>query len=186
MLCNSEDVFYFIRMDQNEIKLLQHLDELLQTSRVASRLNAIADRVESNFRNSSEPLAWEDVPLEIYGENLPSEIRSSWVFLLRAGSNSGAERHPNSHQRVTAWRGSADFQVWSDDQWKSNILRPNFNRPVEERWASIPVNTWHQAVVGPGNHWIVVSFHTAKTEELIEERPDPNGSGKFHQRIYAG
>jgi hypothetical protein len=171
-------------MDANEIQLLQHLDLSLQNPVIASQLNAIADRVVKNFQNSTEPLAWEDVPLEIYGTNLPGGIQSSWVFLLRAGSNSGAERHPNSHQRVTAWRGTGDFQVWCNDRWQTNMLVPDFNLPVESRWASIPENTWHQAVVGPGNHWIVVSFHTSATEELIEERPDPGDVNKFQQRIY--
>jgi hypothetical protein len=171
-------------MDANEIQLLKQLDDLLKLPSVAVALNDIADRIEKNFLRSFEPLAWEDVPLEVYLNRLPDQIHSSWVFLLRADSNSGAERHPNSIQRVTAWRGAADFQVWIDDQWKSQLLVPDFNRPIEDRWVTIPVNTWHQAVVGPGNHWIVVSFHTASAEELIEERPNPADATKFHQRLY--
>ena len=169
-------------MDANEIRLLQQIDRLLQDDRIAQRLNDIADRVERNFSGSDEPLAWEDIPMEIYGNALPQEIRSSWIFLLRADSNSGPERHPNSHQRVTSWRGIGDLQVWSDEQWQSNVLVPDFQQITEKRWASIPVNTWHQAVVGSGNHWIVVSFHTASTEELIEERPV--AENQFERRIY--
>ena len=171
-------------MDANEIRLLQQIDLLLQDESIANRLNEIADRVEQDFASSGEPLAWEDVPLEIYRNGLPAEIQSSWVFLLRADSNSGAERHPNSHQRVTSWRGIGDLQVWSGDQWQSNVLSPNFHHATEKRWASIPVNTWHQAVVGPGKHWLVVSFHTARTHELIEERPDPGDERRFNRRVY--
>lgn len=49
------------------------------------------------------------------------------------------------------------------------------------RWASIPLNVWHQAVVFHKN-WVVVSFHTALTHELIEERPDGDVT---RQRLYA-
>src|SRR5215470_20011331 len=109
-------------MNRAEADLLKRIDFLLQDPGIALHLNAIADRVEEKFQKSKEPLAWEDVPLEIYGDELPQEIRSSWIFLLRANSNSGAERHPNSHQRVAAWRGVADFQVWIDARWQTNLL----------------------------------------------------------------
>jgi hypothetical protein len=171
-------------MDDREAKLLQGFDRLLQEPSVVSRLDAIADSVEQKFQGSGELLAWEDVPLEIYKGGLPDEIRSSWVFLLRSGSNSGAERHPNSYQRVTAWRGRGDLQIWVQDRWESHVLVPDFTVAVQHRWASIPVNTWHQAVVEPGRHWVVVSFHTASTEELIEERPDPDQENVFLRRLY--
>jgi len=171
-------------MDEKEIALLLQIDALLREAFVAQHLNAIADSVEQKFQQSSDPLSWKDVPLEIYQGRLPEGIQSSWVFLLRSDSASGAERHPNSHQRVTAWRGAGDLQIWVNEQWQSNVLIPEFRLPVEKRWASIPVNTWHQAVVGPGKHWIVVSFHTAPTGELIEERPNRKEANRFEQRTY--
>jgi len=171
-------------MDGNERDILQNIDSLLQEKLIASHINEIANRVEKNFQNSSQALAWEDIPLTVYQGRLPEMICSSWVFLLRADSSSGAERHPNSRQRVMSWRGRGDLQIWNQDRWESHILLPDFREPVENRWASIPEYVWHQAVVGPGNHWIVVSFHTAKTEELIEERPDPIDAKSFRQRVY--
>jgi hypothetical protein len=171
-------------MDDSEKLLLQAINLAIQNPSVIAQIDAIADRVERNFTSSREPLAWESVPLALYGDSLPSEIRSSWVFLLREGSASGAERHPNSHQRVRSWRRSGDFQVRIGDRWESHFLENNFDVPLERQWASIPVNVWHQAVVGPVGHWIVLSFHTAAAEDLIEERPDALESGRMNQRLY--
>jgi hypothetical protein len=44
-------------------------------------------------------LAWEPISLDFYAATLPETIRSSWVFIMRANTTTGAERHPNSHQR---------------------------------------------------------------------------------------
>jgi hypothetical protein len=165
--------------------LLQSINEVLQDNAIAAQIDLIADRVNANAALTQEVVAWEPVPLEIYRKLLPAEIRSSWVFLLRQGCVSGAERHPNSHQRVRSWRNKGDFQVWIQDRWASHFLENSFDLPLQRQWASIPVNVWHQAVVSPGEHWIVLSFHTAAENELIEERPNPVDSRGMQQRIYS-
>ncbi len=130
-------------------------------------------------------MAWEPVPLTVYDGRLPETIRSSWVFILRALAATGAERHPNSHQRVMSYRGFGDLQVWANDQWRSHPLVSNLDGPIECRWASIPAGTWHQAVV-PDEDWVVVSFHTVSQDELIEERPHPDDAGSTRQQTYLG
>ena len=171
-------------MNEEERKLLWSIDQILQDPSVAATIDRIADRVEQEFTKSTDLLAWESIPLEIYGNKLPGMIRSSWVFLLKEGSSSGAERHPNSHQRVRSWRRRGDLQIWLEDRWKSHVLLDDFHAPIKDRWASIPVNIWHQAVVTDGEHWVVVSFHTAAAAELIEERPDPADAKRMQRRIY--
>ena len=85
------------------------------------------------------------MPLDIY-DDLPAGIASSWVFVLRAGRSSGAERHPNSIQRVMSYQGSADMQTWDGQRWVSNLLQHEAEQPLENRWLSIPTNTWHRPV----------------------------------------
>ena len=136
-------------------------------------------------------LTWEPVPLATYGKRLPSMIRSSWVFVLRAQTNTGAEMHPDSHQRMMSYRGAGDLQIWTGESmpsnnvkgWCSNPLVSDSDAEIEHRWVSIPPNTWHQAVV-PGENWVVVSFHTVSEDELIEERPDPADGKLSRQRRY--
>jgi hypothetical protein len=123
--------------------------------------------------------------LAVYETDLPDGVRSSWVFIVRAGSTTGAERHPNSHQRVMSYRGQGDLQVIHGGQWNSHLLFSDPGGVLDHRWLSIPPNTWHQAVVREAN-WVVVSFHTVRAHELIEERPDPAQHKATRRRIYVG
>jgi hypothetical protein len=157
---------------------------LLRHAAVTARIDPIVRCVQGKLgADRSAVMAWEPIPLPIYGVGLPDDIRSSWVFIVRAGATTGAERHPNSHQRVMAFRGCGDLQVWRDDGWASNLLEDDPGAPLERRWASIPRNVWHQAVV-PDEDWVVVSFHTVTAHELIEERPESVDLNVTHQRHY--
>ena len=166
-----------------ERKVLQILDELVNDRSVTAMIDPIVSRVEQKLHESDAPMAWEPIPLDLFGNELPTLIRSSWVFILRGQATTGAERHPNSHQRMVSYRGSGDFQVWIDDRWKSNYLVSDLEAPLLSRWISIPPYTWHQAVVREKD-WVVVSFQTANQNELIEERPNPNDKKRTVQRRY--
>ncbi|MBI3466929.1 MAG: hypothetical protein HY000_28275 [Planctomycetes bacterium] len=171
---------------QEERAVIQVLDGLVRQVSVRTIIDPIVLQVEQKLaQDTGALLAWQPVPLTAYGETLPEPIRSSWVFVLRAGTTSGAERHPNSHQRVMSYRGYGDLQVWGNERWQSNHLVSEQREPLEKRWLSIPVNVWHQAVV-PDQNWVVVSFHTVPADELIEERPDPSDAQVTRQKRYLG
>jgi len=167
-----------------ELKILEALDAALRQEASHAAIDPIVLCVERKLtRDTAALLAWEPVPLATYGRRLPDMIRSSWVFALRAQANTGAERHPNSQQRMMSYKGSGDLQTWDGEKWRSNYLISDADAPLESRWLSIPVNIWHQAVV-PKDNWVVVSFHTVPEVELIEERPDINDAKIIHQRRY--
>src|SRR5574341_1334000 len=112
-------------MDWNseEREILQQLDTALRDRALLPVVDSIESRVIENLhRDPTLMLAWETVPLDLYAGKLPPMILSSWVFVLRAGAITGAERHPNSHQRMMSWQGSGDFQVWQNNGWRSNFL----------------------------------------------------------------
>ncbi len=172
-------------MKQDSQKILQSLDEIVSRESVRAVIDSLVPRVEQKLEKDSEALlAWEPVPLDTYGEDLPDMIRSSWVFIVRAQAESGAERHPNSHQYMMSYKGSGDLQVMTDKKWDSNLLVSDPEEGIESRWVSIPPYTWHQAVSSKEN-WVVVSFHTAPEDELIEERPDSIDTELTHQRLYS-
>ena len=134
-------------------------------------------------------MAWEPIGVTVFEGALPAAIRSSWVFILRAGANTGAERHPNSHQRMMSFEGTGDLQTEAESAgrsaharseiaWQSNILVSDSEASLERRWISIPKSVWHRPVVPQGVDWVVVSFHTVPAEELIEERPRSGGGTK--------
>jgi hypothetical protein len=167
----------------SERAILRALDGATSSETVASTLRRIGERVLATLsRGGGEIEAWEPVPLELYKAGaLPEGIRSSWVFALRRGVTTGAERHPNSCQRMVSWSGSGDFQVHDGKRWRSHRLQSDPVATLEDRWISIPPDTWHQGVVG-NQDWLVVSFHTVPPEELIEERPDPEDPDPFRPR----
>ncbi|MFP4083014.1 MAG: hypothetical protein ACLFVG_09720 [Candidatus Aminicenantes bacterium] len=121
--------------------------------------------------------------MNTYKTKLPEIIRSSWVFAVRAKANTGAERHPNSHQFMMSYKRSGDLQIRDEENWTPHPLVSFLGDPVEKRWVSVPPNVWHRALASEEN-WIVVSFHTASADELIEERPDPDDKKRLHQRHY--
>lgn len=170
-------------MDESERRILEILDEAVRSAGPA--IGPIVARVDQKLRaDPVEVLAWEPIPLDRYRTPLPESIRSSWVFVLRANVATGAERHPNSHQRMMSYRGNGDFQTRPGSDWCSHHLTSDAAAPLEDRWISIPPNVWHQGVVGP-DHWAVVSFHTVPEHELIEERPVAGPGELARQRKYS-
>jgi hypothetical protein len=99
--------------------------------------------------------------------------------------DTGPERHANSHQRMMSFQGSGDMQTGEPGNSRSNILISDSKAPLEQRWISIPPNTWHRPVVSKDADWAVVSFHTVLAEELIEERPDERERGTKQMKYVA-
>jgi hypothetical protein len=171
-------------MDPKELSFLESLDAILRPDAVRARIQPIVERVAENLaRDPAAPMAWESIPLSLYGTPLPPPIRSSWVFILRAHVTTGAERHLNSQQRMMSYQGAGDLQTGGAGHWQSHPLVSDAGASLAERWVSVPPGVWHQAVVADRD-WVVVSFHTVPAEELIEERPDAADSGRTHQRRY--
>src|SRR5438067_5999188 len=106
------------RWSDGERGIVQLLDAAVSDAGAAAALQTTAERVLATLARGPEEIeAWEPVPLELYGSALPPEIRSSWVFVLRRGVTTGAERHPNSRQRMVSWSGSGDFQIHDGERW---------------------------------------------------------------------
>jgi hypothetical protein len=170
-------------MTKEEQLILETLDEIVRSEKVRAQIRPILERVRAELARKPDALmTWEPIPLATFGSELPPEIQSGWVFVLRAGTDTGAERHPNSHQRMMTFDGVGDMKldvkgtpnnVTEESQiaWKSNVLVSDQGAPLESRWISIPKNVWHRPVIPKTGEWVVVSFHTVPATELIEERP---------------
>ncbi|NUM79335.1 hypothetical protein HUU42_00915 [bacterium] len=170
-------------MNKTESVFLKLLDDKIYHPAAARVIDEIAGRVEEQLRADTKSLmAWEPVPLDVYG-SMPDLIRSSWVFILRANADTGAERHPNSHQRAMSYRGFGAFRIMENDVWIPYTIVDQPGKPIDERWVSIPVNGWHHPIAGPEN-WVIVSFHTVPADELIEERMVGDDPSKTHQQLY--
>jgi hypothetical protein len=174
-------------MTLEERSRLEALDTVLRSKNVREQIRPVVEQVRAELARDKEALmAWEPISLTVFRRALPPEIRSGWVFILRAAADTGAERHPNSHQRMMSFEGSGDLQTGGPGHWQSNVLVSNSEALLEQRWISIPQNVWHRPVVGVDADWAVVSFHTVLANELIEERPDTRSKHRTRQRKYLG
>ena len=174
-----------MKMTETEKSLLEKIDGVLRLEKVRAQILPIVGRVDADLgRKPDAMMTWEPIPLTVFGNALGGAIKSSWVFVLRAGTNTGPERHPNSHQRMVSWKGSGDMQMGDLGRLQSNVLISDLAAPLEKRWISIPKNVWHQPVVANESDWAVVSFHTVPAEELIEERPDPSATTGTKRMAY--
>jgi hypothetical protein len=173
-------------LPSSERRILEALDLAVREPRARRVIDSVANRLTARLdADALLPMVWEPIPLTTY-RALPTGIRSSWVFVLRARTTTGAERHPNSHQRVMSLGARADLRTWEHGGWQSHVLESDPSAPLARRWLSIPVNVWHEPVMSDA-HWSVVSFHTVEAHELIEERPvgAPDEPGT-RQRHYLG
>lgn len=121
-------------MTEEERSRLEALDTALRSDSVRERIRSIVARVRERLacRNAAL-MSWEPFPLNVLGKEVPSEIRSAWVFVLRAGADTGAERHPNSHQRMMSFEGSGDLQTGEPGKWQSNVLVSDPDAPLDRR-----------------------------------------------------
>ena len=123
-----------IKLNKHEWNMLQNLDNIVWNKPVIRKVDHIVTVSERKLTEDPETLAsYKPVPLSIYGDRLPKTILSSWVFVLRANTITGAERHPNSHQRMMAYRGLGDIQILKDDKWLSNHLIGNREAEIKNR-----------------------------------------------------
>jgi hypothetical protein len=172
-------------MTKEERSLLEALDGALRSENVRKQIRSVVERVREQLaRTKDAVMSWEPFPLNVLATELPREIRSAWVFVLRAGADTGAERHPNSRQRMMSFEGSGDLQTGEPETWQSNVLVSDPDATLEQRWISIPPNVWHRPVIDAAADWAVVSFHTVPAEELIEERPDDSREAGTRQMKY--
>jgi hypothetical protein len=183
-------------MTAEERTILERLNNAVRSPEVLTQIQPIVERVHADLVSKPDVvMTWSPIPISTYRGALPAQIKSSWIFVLRAGANTGAERHPNSHQRMMSFVGTGDMQIGEtksdtnirhsrDIEWQSNVLIGDPAASLEQRWIFIPQNVWHQPVVSRETDWVVVSFHTVPAEELIEERPDEESGTGTRQMVY--
>ena len=72
-------------MEPDERARLEKLNAIVRSDELRAEIGPIVDRVCTVLSEKPEALmTWEPIPLEIFGEGLPPEIRSAWIFVLRA------------------------------------------------------------------------------------------------------
>ncbi|HLY00877.1 MAG TPA: cupin domain-containing protein [Candidatus Cybelea sp.] len=131
---------------------------------LATRSDVVAtiERLKAELRASDEPFVWATIDVGNVPE-IPDEIQSAWIFVLRAGRWSGAHYHPNSVQHMAVIEGCG----------RSNIggaigeMAAFGDDGSGERWFVIEPGVPHEFFPEDGD-MVVMSFHTAAAQELLE------------------
>ena len=168
-----------------ERAVLMALDRLVGRRAVRRHIDGVIRRLERRLaRDRGARMAWKTLPMSLFRPGLPQPIRSGWVFLLRGGAWTGAERHSNSHQRTMSYRGAATLKTGLGGRARRRRLRGDRKAPLMKRWATIPPGTWHDWLPAGGAPWAVVSFHTVRAGDLAEEKPRPGRKGGYRRMRY--
>jgi len=161
----------------NESEIMALLGERIGEPRAAETLDRIGEELLGELAGDPQgpKSTFRAIPLDLYGE-LPSGIRSAWLFALRKGFDHPPEYHPNSIQRMFALNRTGQFEVWDGERWIRHRLDPG-------RGLSIPASVWHRAPA-LDEDWVVASFHTAEADALVEIVGDPASGEAGSSRVY--
>ena len=112
--------------------------------------------------NSPEQFVWKTLNEYLTEQELESEFKSAWIFILRKNTPSEAHYHPNSTQYTAVIDGEGDFE---QDGIKSTLHK--FNTSAVETLYVINQGLPHEFFPGDKDS-MVLSLHTVKAEDLIE------------------
>jgi len=153
-------------------KIVQHLDDLVRLPSVRSAIQLTNDEAEAELlRDASLKAASRPIPLNVFGPEVPTGVKSCRLSTLRADTPFDREMHPNSTQYVLSFAGSGEIRVrQSRDIWKVDRLDSESDSTLEQRWHSVQAGCWHQPVPTGGKSWTVLGFHSASEHELKDVR----------------
>ncbi|MBI3591043.1 MAG: hypothetical protein HY094_06685 [Candidatus Melainabacteria bacterium] len=143
--------------------ILEALDQIIKDPKIMKFLIPLVEEA----RNEKCFPVTKNVPLSLFEQKLPKQINLCRIFILPANTTSKIERHTNSFQRTVTVVGSGETKILNNNIWVSNV-RTARGKTIEERWLSVPENTWHQPISGTED-WITITFHTALENEIIDE-----------------
>ena len=136
------------------------------------------EQLNKEIRHSTEPFVWSVIDLYSIATELPQNIKSCWVFVLKKDVPSGCHYHPNSIQHMVAIKGRGTSKVGG-----------TYKRIIKFRSSKISVaDTWYVIDKGVPHEFFpqeedmtVVSFHTCEANELEEI-----ACGSGEKRLYEG
>ena len=111
------------RLECMRDRVLSELVDLVASEGVSEKLKPETEKLLRKLADyPGEPQAWQPLAAGFFGFQLPSEVKSAWLFALRDRGVFGNERHPNSWQRSIALEGEAEFELLVNGQWEKHRI----------------------------------------------------------------
>ncbi|MBE9098519.1 hypothetical protein [Vacuolonema iberomarrocanum] len=162
-------------MNESDLqKLSAAVEYLLQQEDFSSNI----ERLQQDLANSKETFVWATVELDAIPTELPTRIKSGWIFHLRQDVPSGAHYHPNSIQHMIMVSGKGTSIVGDTRKQMISLAAPDY--ALADKWYVIDQNVPHE-FFPEGENMTVVSFHTCSANELEEIACETGG-----KRLYEG
>lgn len=155
MVSNLENLDNDLARLNSAVKAIIHHESFSQTVEQLSR----------ELQHSQEPFVWSVIPLNSITQELPANIKSGWIFLLKQGVPSGCHFHPNSIQHMVTIKGKGTSKIAGEH--KRMVLFDEPNNALTDIWYVIAAGVPHE-FFPEDEDVLVVSFHTCQANELEE------------------
>ena len=153
---------WFSKMDTDDLrKLDEAVKDLLKQETFLGNLEQLKRQVSE----SHESFVWSTMDLDSINCELPNEIKSGWIFVLKKDVGSGCHYHPNSVQHMIMIEGQGESKI--ADIRKPMIGFASDDHSLDERWYVIPEGVPHE-FFPELTEMVVISFHTCDARELQE------------------
>ncbi|HEY3137854.1 MAG TPA: hypothetical protein VGL29_17645 [Blastocatellia bacterium] len=136
------------------------------------------EHLSQEISHSQEAFVWSVIDLSSHGRELPEDIRSSWIFVLKKDVPSGCHYHPNSIQHMITIKGQGMSKVAGEH--KRIVPFGSSNGSLADKWLVISEGVPHEFFPEKEN-MVVVSFHTCEATEL-EEIDCQTGEKRVYER----
>ena len=118
--------------------------------------------------NPSKLAAVSSIDISVFGPELPGELKTCRLAIMRGGTKYHVEKHPNGIQYVYSLENEGSISVLRENKWECSQLSSTPSASLAERWHVVPMNHWHQPVP-KDKDWTVLAFHSAEPGTLIDE-----------------
>jgi hypothetical protein len=92
---------------------LPQLNESVARIIAEPTIHALIDALKEKLKQTSEAFVWSTLDVQIMPGDLPDNIKSCWLFVLKKDTPSGCHYHPNSIQHMVMIEGEGMSKVGS-------------------------------------------------------------------------
>jgi hypothetical protein len=146
------------------VKYLQKLNSAVELLIIQNTFGKMVNELHEAISHSSEPFVWAIIDLNSIQSELPDDIRSCWIFVLKKDIPSGCHYHPNSVQHMVMIKGQGTSTVGGKNK---RMLRFGSEYLLEDVWYVIGKTVSHE-FFPEKEDMTVVSFHTSEADQLEE------------------